>query len=113
MSLLVLCAVMFSSFILLLVSAGSVMRKGAFLWTDFATLTGPFAIWLALTFTPVRMKSMSNLVELLALFVLVSLCFGLRVFAYMGTARQRSRCTLVVCIGAALAAYLLVPVLPE
>jgi hypothetical protein len=82
-----LCSVMLASLALLLVAA---VRVNEFLWSDGASLASPFALWIALTFTQLRMKSLSNLVELFALFAFVSLCFGLRVFLPMGTARHCS-----------------------
>ncbi len=109
-------AVIAALLISLAIAAASVVqlvRGSAFLSYDIALLTTPFLLWVGLSLSGLRTKSLANLVEPMAVFVFVCLLLGVRVFGRQGTPQQRSRWALASGLVVALLAYVLVPVLPE
>ena len=109
-------AVIAALLIFLAIAAASVVtlvRGSALLLDDIALLATPFLLWLALSLTGLRAKSLANLVEPVVVFVFVCLFLGIRTFGRQGTPRQRSRRALGSGLVVALLVHLFVPVLPE
>jgi hypothetical protein len=83
------------------------------LW-DALTLLLPVPIWVALSVTQLRPKSLSNLSEAFLLIPLILIVLVVRTYSLSRVPnRVRSVGALVICISAAVLEYAFTPLLPE
>lgn len=91
-------------------------KRSWFAW-DYATVFGPFLIWLMLAIGRVGSSSMSNLVELLVLAALVPAAISIRVFVldriWIDSIRSSLSVCFICCVVFPLALRLGMPELPE
>jgi hypothetical protein len=88
-------------------------RRNVTLW-DAGIFIAPFALWYALAVIGLRPKTLSNLVELLALVPVVSVVFVIRVFVGKQIpVHRRAKVAFIVACVFAILVYALVPTLPE
>ena len=95
------------------VAGGALLRSRNFVWWDGALFT-PLVLWLILSSTGLRPKSLSNLIEPIIVAAVILVTFSLRAFAFRSYSHKaRSIAAIVVSCGAAIMLYVLVPLLPE
>jgi glycerol uptake facilitator-like aquaporin len=81
---------------------------------DFLLILVPLALWWVLAVIGWKTKSLANLIEPLAIGVLIPVILSFRTFATgYGTNRQRSIGAFFICIFFAVVLYAVVPALPE
>ena len=103
-----------ASLLVAIVSFIYLVRHRSVTLPDVALFIAPFVLWYALVISGLRPKSMSNLVEPLALLPILSCAFGIRTFVARQRSSHRRACAaLVVGLVSAVLVYAIVPILPE
>ena len=97
-----------------LVAISRLVRSRSFVLSDAFTLLLPLPIWIALSITQLRPKSLSNLAEPILLLPIVLIVFLVRTYALQTRSNQaRSLIALTLSIGASVMIYALTPMLEE
>jgi len=89
-------------------------RTKALTTSDVGIFIGPILLWLVLSIVGWRTKSLSNLVDPVVLFVLLSMCLGARTYLpRQGSNAQVARWALLLGLAFSVLVYALTPILPE
>ena len=114
MALVVTTIVLVGSVLTALFCSVRLNRSGDAVRLDWAIVVVPPALWMALDFTGIHNKTLSNIIEPLLLLIVSSVGFVVRTLAAtVSTAKARSMTALAVGMTMALLLYAVVPALPE
>jgi|1185.fasta_scaffold254800_1 hypothetical protein len=95
-------------------AGGTLLRSRNLVWWDVMIFTVPLVLWLMLSVTGLRPKSLANLIEPIIVAAVVLLAFSLRTFSFRSYSHKaRSIAAVLLSCGVTIMLYVLVPVLSE